>query len=349
MKSNIVLKYAATELNKVFPLPSVPDGPKCLVPQLQSLEGAPQAHIAAVTSFVPELKDYTFDLDSLRMLHNWWTVTAGAEEAGFFLYGPTGSGKTSRIEQAFARMGCPLPVLACSSQTELSEWLVRPVVSADGGGTLIRYEYGPLALAAKYGFPVLLDEVDRLKPTMASELHKLMDGGKIIINQTGEVITPAFGFRFLGTGNTAMGGDDADLHIGAQRQDAAFPERWIFVLADYPAKATEVAAILQKVPGFKEQIAGLIVDVANSIRGAYIGNPKRDSSSSPLDVPLSTRQVIRIARWATVFVGTVTQGGPSAIQRAFEHTILPRASKASQDAILAILRAKEGTPTPKSP
>ena len=64
-----------------------------------------------------------------------------------YLYGPTGSGKTSLIKQLAARLNYPIFEVTGHARLEFAD-LCGHISLHDGS---MRYEYGPLSLAMRYG------------------------------------------------------------------------------------------------------------------------------------------------------------------------------------------------------
>ena len=75
------------------------------------------------------------------------------------------------------------------------------------------YEYGPLALAMRYGGICLVNELDMASPEVAAGLHGILDGSPLCIPENGgELIIPHPMFRFVATANTNGAGDDTGLY-----------------------------------------------------------------------------------------------------------------------------------------
>ena len=75
-----------------------------------------------------------------------------------YLYGPTGSGKTSLIKQLAARLNYPIFEVTGRGRLEFAD-LCGHISLHEGS---MRYEYGPLSLAMRYGGLFLINEVDLL-------------------------------------------------------------------------------------------------------------------------------------------------------------------------------------------
>ena len=88
------------------------------------------------------------------------------------------------------------------------------------------FEYGPLALALRYGGLFLLNEIDLVTPEVVAGLNGILDGSPLCIAENGgELVRPHPLFRFAATANSNGGGDKTGLYQGTQRQNAAFLDR----------------------------------------------------------------------------------------------------------------------------
>ena len=80
-----------------------------------------------------------------------------------YLYGPTGSGKTSLIKQLAARLNYPVLEVTGHARLEFADLCGH--ISLHNG--TMRYEYGSLSLAMRYGGLFLINEVDLFSPEAA--------------------------------------------------------------------------------------------------------------------------------------------------------------------------------------
>ena len=70
----------------------------------------------------------------------------------------------------------------------------------------MEFEYGPLALAMKFGGLFLLNEIDLLEPSTAAWPNSILDGQPLCIPENGgELIVPHPMFRFAATANSNGG------------------------------------------------------------------------------------------------------------------------------------------------
>ncbi len=98
-----------------------------------------------------------------------------------YVFGPTGSGKTSLIKQLAARLNFPVFCVNAHGRLEFQD-LVGHLSVQQGSMT---YQYGPLALAMRHGGLFLLDEFDLLDPSTAAGLNSILDGSPLCIRKMG--------------------------------------------------------------------------------------------------------------------------------------------------------------------
>lgn len=176
---------------------------------------------AETSSRTPPINpDYVFP-DTIRDLVVWFMQPSDP----LYLFGPTGSGKTSLIHQVAARLNYPVFDVTGHGRLEFAD--LTGHLSLDQGS--MRFDYGPLALAMRYGGLFLLNELDLLDPATATGLNGVLDGLPLCLAENGgEIITPHPMFRFIATANTNGGSDETGLYQGTLRQNLAFMDRfWV--------------------------------------------------------------------------------------------------------------------------
>lgn len=306
------------DLTKTFGIPT----PKpVMVPG-----GNPQA----ANPFTP-VKDpiYVFIRDLIRVLAAWWTVPAGNE--GMLLFGPTQAGKTTLVKNFFARLNVPLVVIPCGKNTKLEDYLFQPVFSNEGGFSM-RYEEGPLTQAVRNGWVVCLDEVDRLPAKESTRLHELLGGAPLLVPQLSDKPIPrSKNVRFCATANTNLRGDESGLYAGAQKQDGAFLQRWVYMKVGYMAADVEKALVKSKYPDLQDVVIDVLVELANATRSAFVDGG--GDGSEQLGVVLSTRKVLETAHYLRIL-----KDDKEPFMPALDLCLLASASPAERDAIVRMLR-----------
>lgn len=176
---------------------------------------------AAPSTYSPDIDHGYIFHESSRDVVVWFVGKQGQQEP-LYVFGPTGCGKTSCIKQLAARLNYPVFEVTGHGRLEFAD-LVGHLTVKDGNMT---FEYGPLALAMRYGAILLLNEIDLTSPEIAAGLNSVLDGSPLCIAENGgEIIQPHLMFRFVATANTNGGGDDTGLYQGSQRQNLAWLDR----------------------------------------------------------------------------------------------------------------------------
>ena len=213
-----------------------------------------------------------------------------------YIFGPTGCGKTSCVKQIAARLNYPVFEITGHARLEFGDIIGHHTIK-DGN---MEYEYGPLALAMRYGGLVLFNEIDLTSPEMVAGLHGILDGAPLCIAENGgETITPHRMFRFCATANTNGGGDETGLYQGTQRQSIAFADRFVLTSMTYPDRKVELSLLKKKFPTLPSGVTSKMVTYANKVRKLFMGEALDANLLNSIEVTFSTRSLLR---WAELMV-----------------------------------------------
>jgi len=225
---------------------------------------------------VPINPTYTFDnVDAMRMMQQCWAREFERPEnrhrKGILFSGPTGSGKTSFVEQFFARLNVPLLRTTWNPKREAEE-LISTQTLVDGD---LMPKDQAIAIAARMGVPVLINEVNLADPGETVALNDVIEKGLITL-PSGQTIQAPRGFVVFATGNTAGGDDEAGIYHGSQNQSEAFRRRFFHCHFGYPDLDAEVAFLTAEFPKATTTLLQNAAKVAIKIRQACDGTADRE-------------------------------------------------------------------------
>lgn len=316
------------------------------------------------TPFVPEIDPaYEFNRDQLKNVLLW---LEGDVAKNLLVQGPTGCGKSSLIEQVCARLNIEVWRIACHSKLEFAEMLGSMTLvpgamkaqdgllskagaalksifkGAEGGETLLewvsrslssgvvtRFQDGPAVTAARRGGVLLMDEGNFLPPSTFGAFNTLLDGGSLLVPETGEIVAPHPQMRVAMTGN-AVNDDDTTVYRGIQRMSVALMHRFLTMRVDYMPQTQEAQILAKTIPGLSGQLIEAMLTVANETRAAFKG--------AVIETTISTRIMVRWAKLIHKRKGAL--GGSKqteAITEALRFALLDGANPTDARAIQAIL------------
>ena len=240
-----------------------------------------------------------------------------------YVFGPTGCGKTSCIKQLAARLNYPIFEVTGHGRLEFADLVGHLTVKNNN----MTFEYGPLALAMRYGAIILLNEIDLTSPEIAAGLNSVLDGSPLCIAENGgELIAPHSMFRLVATANTNGGGDDTGLYQGTQRQNLAWLDRFTICEVGYPSADVEKSLLARRFPSLPESLCATMVDYANEVRKLFMGEATTSNLTKAIEVTFSTRSLLR---WGdlTVRFQPLAHQGVQPVTYALDRALAYRASR----------------------
>ncbi|EGY27074.1 ATPase associated with various cellular activities family protein [Desulfovibrio sp. A2] len=273
---------------------------------------------------------YLMRAEILRDILAWFSTPYSE---ALYLTGPTGSGKSSVLSEIAARLNYPVFQVTGHGRLEVPDLVGH--LTLDSG--TMTFQYGPLALAMKYGGLFLLDEIDLLDPATAAGLNGVLEGRPLTIAENGgEVVSPHPMFRFAATANTNGGSDETGFYQGALRQNLAFMDRFWVTVVDYPTPEQETALLERFHPELPPETVVKMVSMANDVRTLFRGEAAGQWADilrgmGSIDVTFSTRTLLRWARLTVSFKNLGRIGIPPiayALDRALGFRALPESRAA---------------------
>lgn len=295
------------------------------------------AGYASATPDVPARdENYLFQTALLRGMLTWWGSrrVTGAND-GLVLTGHTGCGKSTVAEQFANRLNVPVWAVICSPRTEPED--IFGSVGLAGGNTF--FAKGPAVKAAEAGGIFLVEEGDRLDPTVLGMLAPMMEGKPFRVPGDGRLIQPQGLFGVVMTTNTRGGHDETGLYAGNRQQNLATLSRFQALEVGYPSPEEELSLLESKVvsqlPPREQEVTREILEgyvrVANQVRDAF-----KDPAGG-LDTVISTRILLRWAALGIAF--RKTEGVDKPDQVALDQALLNNASLDTQTAVHDIVEA----------
>lgn len=238
----------------------------------------------------------------------WWL---SCHQMPIYIYGPAGCGKTSGLKQLAARVNYPVYEITGHDAMQAVDLEGAQCLrsNAQTGATETAWLYGPLAHAMREGGLFIFNEMDMASPSSLVALNTVLDGSPLCIEQTGEVICPAAGFRFAATGNSNGSGDDTGAYTGVMRQNFALQDRFICLEAGYMARTVETSLVMRSAPSLPVEVHTQMMDFVTIVRAAAQNNAPQDFSQyNDFILPMSTRSLLRWAKLAEVYAPSAAAG-----------------------------------------
>lgn len=263
---------------------------------------------------------YKFDTEALSSLLFSW-----GENVRSWIGGPTGSGKSTLVEQACARTGTELYRFNCHKETSTYNLIGK--VDVKDGETF--FKDGVLPRAMQRPSVLLLDEADAALGDITMALQPVLEGKSLMIGEDGaRIVKPHPKFRITATGNTYGGGDSTGMYAaGVKMQSRASMNRYgVFINVDYMAPATEMKVVRSVVPNMSDEAATRLGDFLKAYRQSY--------RNGAVQTPISPRNTITMARMAVFYEPIV--GAVDAVGRAINSNVVLSADEADADVIKGI-------------
>lgn len=213
----------------------------------------------------PNQQPYVFDKELMKDL------SVGVDMGlNIMLTGPTGCGKTLAVKALASHLGYPMVRFNCDGETRVSNLRGMMKPAAKEGVLTLKFSQGALVEAMRYGYWVLLDEIDAAIPSVLFVLQPVLeeDNRTVYVPETGKRISAHPDFRIFATGNTVGYRSQARArYAGTTALNDAFLDRFAMVLAvDYPEAEQEAERIRANVPDAPQIYIDGVCRVAHKLR-----------------------------------------------------------------------------------
>lgn len=290
---------------------------------------------ADMQALVPKVdENYYFNRDALGdVLNHLQDVWSGQTREPMMVMGPTGSGKTSLIQQVCARLNAPVIEVTGHGRLEVPQLLYSKVASSGSTLTL----NGPLTQAMSEGVVFVFNEIDLVEPDTLTGLNDILEYHRVVIEDDGRLIEAQPGFAFFATANTGGGGDETGLYGGTKVMNLAFRDRFRKLVVDYPDTKAEEQLLSTVFPKLDVTLRDRFIEVASLVRGAF------NDPAASMEVTMSTRTLIRWIRLTESFNGQ-TQKGRSPVHYALDRALAFGTGKGVYDALHQMVEQVFGVP-----
>lgn len=286
--------------------------------------------------YVPKVDpNFQFNREFLRESLDFLTYGDGDVH---LIIGPTGSGKTSGYLNILGRLNWPVQMVAGHGRFELGDLIggFRLKSPSPDQPPVMQYEFGPLPMAMKHGHVLMINEADYIQPSEIAGLNDIIEGRPLVIPELqGMVIKPHERFRVVFTQNSKGKGNETGDYHGVLAQNLALLDRTRVTLVNYLSEADESALIAKVYPEFPAVLRSHVLNVANDIRKAFLGDDS--SAGGELTTTMSTRTLLRWIRLSMRF-----RGSPNNLQYGLEQALLRRLDAAEKMAIAQIAKVRLG-------
>ncbi|WP_395674261.1 cobaltochelatase subunit CobS [Phenylobacterium sp.] len=248
---------------------------------------------------VPEIDpSYRFDPETTR------AILAGfAKDRRVMVQGYHGTGKSTHIEQAAARLNWPLVRVNLDSHVSRIDLVGKDAIVLKDGKQVTEFREGMLPWAIQRPIALVFDEYDAGRPDVMFVIQRVLEAqGKLTLLDQNRVIRPNPWFRLFSTTNTIGLGDTTGLYHGTQQINQGQMDRWSIVTTlNYLDHDIEAEIVLAKAPAYqtaegKRTIAAM-VKVADMTRNAFM--------NGDISTVMSPRTVITWAQNAEIFDGDI--------------------------------------------
>jgi cobaltochelatase CobS len=213
---------------------------------------------------------------------NWWPGEREKEQLeclalgiqnreNVFIFGPTGCGKTTIINELAALLCQPVVRVQANRKLTIEDFIGQNGLDVVDGKHVTIWKDGVLPQAMRNGWWIVLDELCGADPGILLRLQAVLEGGALILTENyGEVVVPHSHFRIIASDNTNGHGDNSGLYAGLNVMNEATMDRFgVVIKAEYPSADVEKEILVRK-GGVPTSQASKMVEVALRVREAML-------------------------------------------------------------------------------
>jgi cobaltochelatase CobS len=206
-----------------------------------------------------------------------------------------GTGKSTHIEQVAARLNWPCVRVNLDGHISRLDLVGRDAVVLREGQQVTEFQEGIVPWALQRPVALVFDEYDAGRPDVMFVIQRILEReGKFTLTDQNRVISPHPSFRLFATANTVGLGNLNGLYHGSQKLNHAQIDRWnIVATLNYLPAAEEIAIVLARVPGEKNERVCAMVAVADLTRKGF--------AAGDVSTLMSPRTVITWAENCEIF------------------------------------------------
>ena len=245
-----------------------------------------------------------------------------------FIYGPSGTGKTSLVRQIAALTQRPVRRVSLNGETSVGDFVGHWTVNEKKETVFMK---GILPQALEEGHILQLDEVDAMQPEVGFILQQVLEPrGHLLLTDTGEDIAPHPAFRLVATANTLGFGSESGLYAsGTHVLNFSWLDRWdVVVHMDFLPAKQELELLRARHASLNKDLLKRIIKAAGDLRKAH--------AEEQLTTVVSTRRLLALCarlergnefkRALTVCIlNKVPPEDVKVIQETFDHHLGPMA------------------------
>lgn len=212
--------------------------------------------------------DPHYDFDAMKVLQ---FLIALNRNMNPWLFGHTGTGKSTFVEQIAAHIGWPVSRINLDANLERADLVGHITLTEQNGTTISKYEEGILPRSMQRPGFLLIDEIDAGRPDILFVIQRALESkGLMLTEDKGRIVQPHPLFRFAATANTRGQGDEYGMYAGTRTMNASMLDRFTaFIEFTYMKPDRESNLLQSLVPSLPKDMADKMALLAKEIRSAF--------------------------------------------------------------------------------